>query len=479
MSERTGMPLLSGSAPPHNSPRADSSCRKCNKEFNIIFTRARRCNHCGYNFCSSCSDFQALMPRAGSGAGYDPVPVCAFCVENLTITAAGRNYLKSLPMSRLKRYVDAYNIKIPGIVEKDDLINTIMTVRESNGCLPKANEDFYRRNSVPNGRSGRPRGLFSSRPPATPPPPPPRHVNPSANFARPDLDPSPRQPRQPSPGRPSPRPQTQPGTSSPRSHPYAPPPTHAPRPQPAYPPPPHPRPATAHTVPSQNANAAPSRSASAAPAVPPQPSAPVPTLDELISMREDAIGSLSIGTLKNVLFQNHVNARLLLEKGELVARVKALVDDERRERAREAEAHAREEEEIVARQHAMMEEERLRQEWVQKQREREQATMDAGNHGAGTDADAGNAFPTPESGSKLSGSPPPHGTPGFGAGSSLERNGLCVICQDEEANIAIVDCGHMAMCRGCSELVMASSRECPLCRTRIITEARLLRIFKT
>ena len=38
---------------------------------------------------------------------------------------------------------------------------------------------------------------------------------------------------------------------------------------------------------------------------------------------------------------------------------------------------------------------------------------------------------------------------------------------------------HMSMCRGCSELVMASTRECPLCRTRIVTEARLLRIFKT
>lgn len=60
-----------------------------------------------------------------------------------------------------------------------------------------------------------------------------------------------------------------------------------------------------------------------------------------------------------------------------------------------------------------------------------------------------------------------------------ERSGLCVICQDAEANIAIVDCGHLAMCRECSDLVMQSSRECPLCRTRIITEARLLRIFKT
>jgi len=60
-----------------------------------------------------------------------------------------------------------------------------------------------------------------------------------------------------------------------------------------------------------------------------------------------------------------------------------------------------------------------------------------------------------------------------------ERSGLCVICQDEEANIAIVDCGHLALCRGCSDMVMSSSRECPLCRTRIVTEARLLRIFKS
>ena len=99
----TGMPLLSGLVPlPHSSSRADISCRRCNKEFNIVFTRARRCNHCGastyfhsshiyplvgYSYCSSCSDYQALMPREGRSAGFDPVPVCAFCIENLTSTS--------------------------------------------------------------------------------------------------------------------------------------------------------------------------------------------------------------------------------------------------------------------------------------------------------------------------------------------------------------------------------------------------------
>jgi hypothetical protein len=103
----TGMPLLSGPAPStHSSSRADISCRRCNKEFNIVFTRARRCNHCGgstrsvlphftyfyllvgYSYCSSCSDYQALMPREGRSAGFDPVPVCAFCIENLTSTSS-------------------------------------------------------------------------------------------------------------------------------------------------------------------------------------------------------------------------------------------------------------------------------------------------------------------------------------------------------------------------------------------------------
>ncbi|KAF8843826.1 EF-hand [Paxillus ammoniavirescens] len=62
---------------------------------------------------------------------------------------------------------------------------------------------------------------------------------------------------------------------------------------------------------------------------------------------------------------------------------------------------------------------------------------------------------------------------------SHSRSGLCVICQDEEANVAIVDCGHLALCRTCSEMVLASTKKCPLCRTQIARKAQLLRIFKT
>jgi hypothetical protein len=31
----------------------------------------------------------------------------------------------------------------------------------------------------------------------------------------------------------------------------------------------------------------------------------------------------------------------------------------------------------------------------------------------------------------------------MGTAVDLERNGLCVVCQDEEANIAVVDCGYV------------------------------------
>ena len=41
------MPLLSGPVAPRTGGRAESSCRKCNRDFNFILNRGRRCNHCG------------------------------------------------------------------------------------------------------------------------------------------------------------------------------------------------------------------------------------------------------------------------------------------------------------------------------------------------------------------------------------------------------------------------------------------------
>ncbi|KAK7018585.1 RING-finger domain-containing protein [Favolaschia claudopus] len=57
-----------------------------------------------------------------------------------------------------------------------------------------------------------------------------------------------------------------------------------------------------------------------------------------------------------------------------------------------------------------------------------------------------------------------------------ERTGICVICQDEEATMAVVECGHLSMCKDCSEAVMRRSRACPLCRQKA---GRMIRIFKS
>ncbi|KZT65308.1 hypothetical protein DAEQUDRAFT_731575 [Daedalea quercina L-15889] len=535
-----GMPLLSG--PPPEYRDNELSCRKCDKEFNMLFARSRKCNHCGYLYCHSCTDFQALMPRGGSEMGYDPVPVCAFCIDNLTITAGGKSYLRSLPLAKLKKYANAYSIKVNGVLEKDDLVDALISARERTGCLPRTNEDHYRKYAVPNRRSNRPRGIFtramdamgSDRDRLAQ-----QNASPRQQRQQQQRPPPQYQPRQRTTSGPStfPRPDLDPGRQSQaRTHAYPQNPPPPPRGNAYHQSPPRPQVSSSHShlnVPSGNSAGSPNsqprgrtRATSASSPTTPRahsPAPPVPTLDELLEMPEEDVAHLSIGTLKAVLFQNHVNARLVVEKAELVAKVRTLVEDERRERDRhaaiEAAERAAEEEawqEREAEARRVAEEARLREEEAQREAARQDVRRDdesamsvdvsgeqypdmhmdaeAGpSSGAvpsvppvSTKADAPpvpakpDAPPVPPK-STRSLSPPARGlSPKAQAkAAQLERTGLCVICQDEEANIAIVDCGHLCLCRACSELIMKSSRECPLCRTRIVTEQRLLRIFKT
>ncbi|KAJ7485342.1 hypothetical protein FB451DRAFT_1229308 [Mycena latifolia] len=509
-----GLPLLSGLPPVLESTRPnESACRKCGKEFNIILTRSRKCNHCGYSYCHSCSDYQGLMPRTGSETGYDVMNVCAYCIEFLTITAGGRGHLKSLPLAKLKKYITAYNIKADRAVEKDDLIDAILAAKGGNGCLSPENENYYRKYSVPD-RSNQPRsrGIFSRPQTAPPQPPLPPRPNPTPayDFPRPDLAPDdppappPRYapppgppPRSPDTTRPTPQPQN--NTPPPR-HPSAPrsPPTftpqyhnphdqyhpqahfnshlggHPPRPSPpptapraTRPQQPNPGPyqsprpsRSSHNLNTNNDRTPPrARTASAAP----PPTVPPPTLDQLLAMSPGSVSSLSVHALKDILFTNHVNPGQVLEKSDLVKKVQDLVEEERRQRERQRQAELLEEQERIEQQRVMMEQ------FARTQKEKEDREKAAAEQpGDGSTAEGSS-----------SASPPPLPPKAQAMASHLERTGLCVVCQDEEANIAIVDCGHLAMCRGCSDLVMDSSRECPLCRTRIVSAARLLRIFKT
>ncbi|KAG2156710.1 uncharacterized protein EDB93DRAFT_1125089 [Suillus bovinus] len=470
MSNVNGLPLLSGPPPAPSTGRAQNACRKCNKEFIFIITRSTRCNHCGYLYCSSCADYQALMPRHGAASGYDQVHVCAFCIEFLNITASSRNQLKLLPLSTLRRYVTAYDIPVKGPIDKNDLVDAIIAVKTPIGTLPPSNEAHYRTHGVPKHRSSRPRGLFSTRPPPpthqqtfTPPPP---------VFSRPDLDPEPASYRTytsnstrqrqtpPTPPQPQPPPQPRFRTTSQPQTPSRSAPRSTPRPSPASTASPPPRPSTA-------------------PRSPPQPSTPQPPppLSALLAMSSSSLSRLPIHTLKQILFEARVRLPAdVLEKEELVARVIAWLEEERT---------AAEERDIMERDEREQEE-RERQEEAERVRvEAERSFMETQSTGpedAHMHASAENVEIHDESQQHP---PPPHPLPPSTSPpppprtTLAERSGLCVICQDQEANIAIVDCGHLAMCRACSDLVLASSRECPLCRTRIVTEARLLRIFKT
>ena len=131
-------------------------------------------------------------------------------------------------------------------------------------------------------------------------------------------------------------------------------------------------------------------------------------------MREEGIKSLSVSALKAILFENHVNARLILEKSDLVAKVVTLVEDERIDRERKA---REEEEEAIERQRVSTEENQMGSD-VQDEEKEPSANTDNDNSG-----------------------PPPLPPKAQAMAARLERTGLCVICQDEEANIAIVDCG--------------------------------------
>ncbi|KDR80145.1 hypothetical protein GALMADRAFT_242403 [Galerina marginata CBS 339.88] len=62
--------------------------------------------------------------------------------------------------------------------------------------------------------------------------------------------------------------------------------------------------------------------------------------------------------------------------------------------------------------------------------------------------------------------------------ASASDSPLCVVCQDEEANMAVITCGHVALCKGCSETIMGSTRRCPLCRTNITSRKQIIRIYK-
>ena len=195
-------------------------------------------------------------------------------------------------------------------------------------------------------------------------------------------------------------------------------------------------------------------------------------------MAPEDLRSLPVSVLKEILFHNHVNARLLIEKSDLVERVTTLIADERQERERQEIFRQMEEEQERLMQMEMEAEthrERLDELHLDSEPQRPRQTPDVAPEptpdtglGQGPEVLAGSndtnqpiptvntedvtpplVVPTPPEQQTAANTPaPPRPMPGVTSrpamAINLERNGLCVICQDEEANIAVVDCGWVS-----------------------------------
>ncbi|GJJ15034.1 hypothetical protein Clacol_009308 [Clathrus columnatus] len=281
------------------------------------------------------------MPRTPPDSGYELVPVCAYCMEMLTITSSNKNKLRHLPMSQLRTYMKAYNIRAPGTaVEKDDLVDAILKSKSNNGCLHPFHE----------GDGNRHASMSQSNinvPPQSPP---------SANQQR------------------------------------------------------RPRSATSSAPPAR-------------------PSPPVPTLNELLEKRDGEIARLPISTLKAILFENRVNTTVgVLEKDDLVRKVVALVEDERRDRE-------------IKRQEELEEARRAEQTHYEYEDHQQDDPFVSTGQNAATDDQEPNQVegePTLSSGlSNMNLNSRSHLHPDV----SSSHEGLCVVCQDEHANMAIIDCG--------------------------------------
>ena len=51
----------------------------------------------------------------------------------------------------------------------------------------------------------------------------------------------------------------------------------------------------------------------------------------------------------------------------------------------------------------------------------------------------------------------------------------CVVCWAHEKNMVCIPCGHVAMCKSCSQAVLKKSGLCPVCRAKIVQVFQLYR----
>lgn len=151
-------------------------------------------------------------------------------------------------------------------------------------------------------------------------------------------------------------------------------------------------------------------------------------------MPPEDIKSLPVSVLKEILFHNRVDTRLVIEKSDLVERVMTLIANEREERERQEIHRQMEEEEEERLRHMEIGTETHSERLDEPHLDSEHQTSDSEQIPTVSAVDMTNPEQQTTTNTKATLTRP-------AMAKNLERSGLCVVCQDEEANIAVVDCG--------------------------------------
>ncbi|KAJ2608637.1 hypothetical protein H4S08_004376 [Coemansia sp. RSA 1365] len=118
-----------------------SACLSCGVTFGF-FRRKNNCVNCGQVVCSDCLESKWYLPKYGLKG---PVGCCRMCNRNLHMSLKGRTELGRCSVRELRAYLTAYGLYNPStMIEKGDLVAAIY----NSSPVPQINERHYR-NSLP------------------------------------------------------------------------------------------------------------------------------------------------------------------------------------------------------------------------------------------------------------------------------------------------------------------------------------------
>ncbi|KAJ1978834.1 hypothetical protein H4R34_003057 [Dimargaris verticillata] len=261
-------------APPFRDTTVVTACFQCGYAFGWS-RKKHHCHNCGQVLCDECTPHRWELPRFG----YDsPVRVCGLCHRLLEIATMDTPTLMMLPIRTLRSYIDTYGLPAQGLLEKAELAQLVYDSQP----LSEAREAHFR----------------SQLPTPSPAAPAPASTSlPSDPLSAMDVEEINQMIHQicgfqlnwPAP------------------------------PQPPAPP--------SHSTPPPR-----SRSNNNSQTPPARPTAPTPSLASLIANHTE-VASLSVPILKNILAEHCIDHSQVLEKQDLIDKVKRLVDNTRAELA--------------------------------------------------------------------------------------------------------------------------------------------------